>query len=413
MRQRPSKSREDDAISGDRILAGAHALAFPRAAGSDGDVRIIGMLRQRFEDLGLHTSVEEFSYDIRPAMWVLRGILVTSAVLVTAASTAVAASPVRGAVLLGCAVLPFLIFLAWAPWLERLYRRDGPIRTANVVGRRACARSRLTLIIMAHHDSKSQSLSLPFRAGFTTAAIVGALILLALIAVALVTGRPPGPGWLPLAAGGATAASVMALSTLRNGNRSPGGVDNAGSVAILLELARVLPSVVDDDVDLIFLSTGAEEDHMVGAMRWLDAHLDRSSDQPVYCLNFDGAGSPGRLVLLERYGFGRMFTAAMSAAARRAAERLGYRLRSVMTPPAMGIDAIPFAHRGVPCLTVSSGSLDRATMAVHSANDRAEHLDAATLERAARLGLGILLDLSGKDESHDEALATSRPPTMA
>jgi acetylornithine deacetylase/succinyl-diaminopimelate desuccinylase-like protein len=362
MRQRPSESREADAISGDRILAGAHALAFPRAAGSDGDARIIGMLRQRYEDLGLQTSVEEFSYDIRPAMWVLRGVLVTSAALVTAASIVVAASPVRGAVLLGCAVLPFLVFLAWAPWLERLYRRDGPIRTANVVGRRANPRSRLTLIIMAHHDSKSQSLSLPFRAGFTTAAIAGALTLLALVAMALVTGRSPGPGWLPLAAGGATAASMMALSTLRNANRSPGGVDNAGSVAILLELARVLPSVVDDDVDLIFLSTGAEEDHMVGAMRWLDAHLDRSSDQPVYCLNFDGAGSPGRLVLLER--------------------------------SAMGIDAIPFAHRGVPCLTVSSGSLDRATMAVHSANDRAEHLDSATLDRAARLGFEILLELA-------------------
>jgi hypothetical protein len=355
---------------------------------------MIGMLQQRFEDLGLQTSVEEFSYDIRSAMWALRGVLISGAVLVMAASIAVAASPVLGGVLLGCAVLPGLIFLAWAPWLERLYRRDGSIRTANVVGRRANARPRITLIIMAHHDSKSQSLSLPFRAGFTMAAIAGALTLLALVVMALVTGSVPGPGWLPLAAGGATAASALALSTLRNGNRSPGGVDNAGSVAILLELARVLPGFVDDDVDLIFLSTGAEEDHMVGAMRWLDAHWERIHAEPVYCLNFDGAGSPGRLVLLERYGLGRMFTATMSAAARRAAERLGYRMRSVTTPPAMGIDAIPFAHRGVPCLTVSSGSLDRATMAVHSARDRAEHLDAATLERAARLGLEILLDLA-------------------
>ena len=39
--------------------------------------------------------------------------------------------------------------------------------------------------------------------------------------------------------------------------------------------------------------TGAEEDHMVGAMRWLDTHLERCKGQQVFCLNFDGAGAPG------------------------------------------------------------------------------------------------------------------------
>jgi hypothetical protein len=394
MKQRPFESQAAGAISGDRILAGAYELAFPRAAGSDGDARVVGMLRQRFEDLGLQTSIEWFSYDIRPAMWVLRAVLITSALLLLAASISVASSPVMAAALLACAVVPGFIFLAWAPWLERLYRRDGPTRTANVVGRRVGAQPRMTLMVMAHHDSKSQSLTLPFRAGFTMAAIAGSLTLVVLAAMALATGSAPGPGWLPLAAGGWSAAAALALATLRNGNRSPGGVDNAGSVAILLELARTVPGVVHGDLELIFLSTGAEEDHMLGAMRWLDAHLERLGGRPVYCLNFDGAGSPGRLVLLERYGFGRLFSATMSAAARSAADRLGYRLRSVTMPPAMGIDAIPFAHRGVPCLTVSSGSLDRATMAVHSANDRAEHLDAATLECAARLGFEMLLELA-------------------
>jgi Zn-dependent M28 family amino/carboxypeptidase len=174
-------------------------------------------------------------------------------------------------------------------------------------------------------------------------------------------------------------------------------VDNAGSVAILLELARVLPGEVGDGVELILLSTGAEEDHMVGAMRWLDNHADDLVGRPVYCLNFDGAGSPGRLVLLERFGFGRMFSPEMSTAARRAAARLGLHIRGILTPPAMGIDAIPFAHRGVPCLTIASGAVGRATLAVHSAGDRAELLDAATLEDAARLGFEILLELE-RDE---------------
>ena len=35
---------------------------------------------------------------------------------------------------------------------------------------------------------------------------------------------------------------------------------------------------------------------------------------------------------------------------------------------------IPFAHRGVECLTFASGSLGRATMAIHSSGDVADHV---------------------------------------
>ena len=62
--------------------------------------------------------------------------------------------------------------------------------------------------------------------------------------------------------------------------------------------------------------------------------------------------------------------------------------------PGMGIDAIPFAHRGIPCLTLASGSLGRATMSVHSANDRAEHLDPDTLAEIADLAFETMMELA-------------------
>jgi Zn-dependent M28 family amino/carboxypeptidase len=172
---------------------------------------------------------------------------------------------------------------------------------------------------------------------------------------------------------------------MRSGNRSPGGVDNAGSVAIVLELARLLPREVGPDVELIFLCTSAEEDHMIGAMRYLDAHIEELGGRPVRALNFDGAGSPGDAVLLESYGVGRRFAPEIARVARDVARRAGVRLRRVWMPPAMGVDAIPFHHRGVPCLTFSSGSLGRATAAVHSSADVADNLDAATLARVASI----------------------------
>lgn len=374
-----------DGELGRRILETATELAFPRYPGTAGDARVIAILEKRLRALGLETEVEPFSYDIRPALWALRATLAAGALLVAAAGWLMGRSALAGLVLLGLALLPGLMFLAWAPWLERLYRRPGPTATANVIARKRAAARRVTLILMAHHDSKSQSLSLPLRASFTAIAILAALGLAALGVVGALSGGLPGPGWLAPACGGAAAVAALALSTMRSGNRSPGGVDNAGSLAILLELARTLPDLLPDDAELLFLSTGAEEDHMVGAMRWLDHHAGDLTGRPVHCLNFDGAGAPGRLVLLERYGVGRLFSATMSAAARRAAARLGVRILGVLQPPGLGIDAIPFAHRGIPCLTLASGSLGRATMSVHSAADDAANLDPTALAKVFQL----------------------------
>jgi Zn-dependent M28 family amino/carboxypeptidase len=71
----------------------------------------------------------------------------------------------------------------------------------------------------------------------------------------------------------------------------------------------------------------------------------------------------------------------------------------------MGIDAIPFAHHGVPCLTLASGSLGRATMSVHSANDRVENLDPETLAEITDLAYETMMELSSAVHSEEKAQA--------
>jgi hypothetical protein len=373
-----------------RILADARALAFPRYPGTDGDRRAIALVAERFRAAGLSVAIEDFSYDLGPAWRALRAMLAIGAAGLAAAGLVAAGSRVAAGLLLAAALLPAAVFLAWAPWLERLYRRPGPTATANVEGRRpAAGRRRLTLVLLAHHDSKSQNLGLPLRVGLSLVALGGALGL----AATLVRPGPPAAA-AAAACGLAAATAVLALATRENGDASPGGVDNAGSVGILCELARLLPARLPADVELVFLSPGAEEDHMVGAMRWLDRHAAELAAAPAAAINLDGAGNPGRLALIERYGLGRPFAPALAAAARRSAAALGLPVRRVYLPPALGVDAIPFVHRGVPCLTLTSGSLNRATLAVHSAGDVADHLDPGTLHRAARLGAAVALEVT-------------------
>lgn len=394
----------ESVLAGRAIYNRARRLAFPRYPGTDGDGRAIEIVRSWFEVEGLEVAEERFSYDVRPAFRALRALLLSSAVVVAAAAILGQERPALALALLVLVWVAGAVFLGWAPWLERIYRHDGPTHTANVVGVRRGNEAegsppRMTLIILAHHDSKSQNLTLPFRAAFTGGALLGSVALGALEVASLAGGAIPSL-WMLLSAG-AACLSLVALSTLRSGNRSPGGVDNAGSVAIVAELARVVPRETPEDVELVFLSPGAEEDHMVGAMRWLDRHTDTLSGRTVFAINLDGAGIPGPAVLLERYGFGRKFSAPLSRVARQAAADLDLPVRGTLLPPAMGVDAIPFIHCGIDCLTLASGSLCPAVAAVHSHRDHGENLDPEALENVARLAQAMIRRLVDAEAKAD------------
>jgi len=346
-----------------------------------------------FRELGLDVEEEEFSYDIRPAFRAIRAVACTSALLVGGAGWVARRSPGAALIVLLLGLLVGGTVLVWAPGAESIYRAEGPTRTANITARRPTPRPRKTIVLMAHYDSKSQNLTFPWRNGAVAIAIFATLALLAFLAAAALSSRLV-PVWIGPALGSAAAACLLLLATLSSGNESPGGVDNAGSVAVVRELARCLPSRVPEGVELIFLLTSAEEDHMIGAMRWLDRHRDAFHGRSVYALNFDGAGAPGCPVAIESYGIFHRFAPEIARVAVDAARDLGLDLRRIWLPPAVGIDAIPFHHRGLPCLTFSSGSLGRATMSVHSSRDVAGHPDPAALAECARLGAEVAARLA-------------------
>ncbi len=361
----------------------ATEIAFPRGAGSAGNERARRIVRERFVAAGLEVEEQPFSYDLERAFRAIRWTLRCLALAIAIAALLAAGRVGVAGLALALAVVAGGVLLAWAPGIEKLYAAEGRTRTANVVARRrATGRRRKTLVLLAHYDSKSQNLTFPWRMGSTLVAILGTLTL----ALFLVF-----PDVLPVTsgqAGGTAAALALALlSTLRNENRSPGGVDNAGSVALLTELAHDLPDALPDDVELILLSPSAEEDHMVGAMRWLAGNLEaeRAVCDDVIAINMDGAGIPGRAAAMRWFGFGRHFGRTIVRAAAEASAVLGIPMRFIWLPPAIGVDAIPFVHRGVECVTFTSGSLGRATLAVHSAGDVADNLSEQALEDVYRL----------------------------
>jgi len=88
------------------------------------------------------------------------------------------------------------------------------------------------LYFMAHYDSKNQSLSLGGRILLVSATVAGCL-LLALTYLLRVTAVHDGIFLVII-------VSIVILFLNRTDNLSPGGIDNAGSVGLLLELAEIL-----------------------------------------------------------------------------------------------------------------------------------------------------------------------------
>jgi hypothetical protein len=85
------------------------------------------------------------------------------------------------------------------------------------------------------------------------------------------------------------------LLTIKVDNQSKGSIDNASGIAILIELSRLFYNKPLNNLDLIFLWTGAEEVGLWGSrnycfknFEWLDKkyNLDKS-----YIINIDMVGS--------------------------------------------------------------------------------------------------------------------------
>ena len=66
---------------GNLIFDDAAALAFPRYPGTEGDARAISWLESRFQETGLETTLQWFTYDLGPALCARRVVLVASAML--------------------------------------------------------------------------------------------------------------------------------------------------------------------------------------------------------------------------------------------------------------------------------------------------------------------------------------------
>ncbi len=380
----------------------AEAMARPRLVGTAGEAAVREELANQLEAAGCRVERELFHFwnaaNYALALQVLGAVVLAGLSLVRLISYPAAAL----GLLVMLVAVPFITkgseWLSLIPdtrpdaWCTRLLRRAGLVHAAqNLVatpkdapGSPDCKH----LYLMAHYDSKSQPLPITVRA------VLFMVLFGSIFGFILFTGLAsffsfltPGVFLMGLAVMGSGLPHLCNVV----GNKSPGAIDNASAVGLVLHLAEVLANTPElcSGLRITYLLTSAEEVCLLGAsahvMRRREAFKTATADRKLLFLNFDGVGIKGRLAYDGRGGKtprGELVRLTEEAAQATGIHVTPFRLLGAL------FDHIPFARRNLDAMTLLS--LGKASRTVHTPRDDIRQLHPCGFEKAGKLTLEII-----------------------
>jgi hypothetical protein len=400
-------------------------LARPRRTGGAAIAQVGQELSAELQSAGWQVQAEPFAFVDTQTPWLRLVILAAQLLVVLTLVFSLTDSPLRlVTVLLLLALMILFTPLDRAMQVASLVEGESPPsplarlcrRLCRRLGRRYDAANYLAhlpanpetnnlplLLLLAHYDSKSQRLPLALRIALFVLSIIGAVLfsILVLLSPWLPSSAAPAVQTALLALGGLTLLFTIPLWFLDPGDASPGAIDNASGIGVLVELGRCLAADPDLRQRLvpILLLTSAEELNTMGAVAYVrrhDAELrawDRSGG--LFVLNFDGVGVDGDLrwvgcrpphpVSASELCAGCTQPQAvpphpcLHELASQACAGQGISLKGFNLPGA-AYDHQPFASLGL-----DAGALvavGRASLRVHTPADDASQLDPRGFERA-------------------------------
>ena len=176
---------------------------------------------------------------------------------------------------------------------------------------------------------------------------------------------------------GATHETIVLGAHYDSVAQGPGANDNGSGTATVLELARVLRAA-DMPYTIQIVLFGAEEIGLVGSQYYVDSLTPLARERIVAMLNFDMVGVGEQLMVGG--------SAELVDLARELAEQDQSQLAIMGSGTSGRSDHASFLVAGIPAIFFYRSEDPR----YHTADDRAEYVDAANLEAAGRLATRLL-----------------------
>lgn len=322
--------------------------------------------RAELEQSGFACREIEFAYSQWPGRWGPFHIALAQAVTIVLVARTAMQWGALVALVIGAAIASGLFLLlgdAKRRWTTdfRLMRS----RSKNL----EATKGDPILWLVAHIDSKAQTIPMLFRiAGSIAQGVIAAITLLMLVA-AIAGFVPADKSWMALQIAAVLAAIPTLLCWIRNDSK--GAVDNASGVAAVLLAARELNAV--DNLGVLI--TSGEELGLAGARVW--AGTARRELRVVNCDTVDDHGS-------WRCMYSGKRPALLTTAVETSASGLGFKFGVGRMIPGILADNIAFTDIGIDAVTISRGTL--STLArIHTRRDNSTALTGKGAADAARL----------------------------
>jgi hypothetical protein len=357
----------------------------PRAVGSDAEKQIADFLADQFRQANLKVLRQEFLTSHFPLFFLGKVIPLISIGVLLIAAIIYLTYPVIAAVLL-------LILLSQIPLISFLGSLSAfpdcgkKLKSSNIIGQTHPINDQNpTVILVAHYDSKSQTLPLIIRMICVIVPIVCCAILLVFMLVTIAGMSIPHRLMMFFFALAMVFLIIQIVSW--NSNRSPGAIDNASGVAVLLALVSELPSRLAEKVNLIFLASGAEELGLMGAKAFIRTYASQLNPERSLMVNFDSLGIGGGVIMIGSRRFKKTGQVEQIRNLFRQAG-LGFRFMSFMI--GAGMDHIPFCRAGFSAMSFTQTSL-RTGLRIHSTTDQLEYVNTDQLTLLTKV-FGQLID---------------------
>lgn len=371
-------------------LTYARAYAYPRFTGTPAEAATAHRLADQLKQFGYHVEWQPFQFSTAVNV-VITGTITISLMLTALALGLSTVSPLPAALLATLALASPLMLRLIQPHAERgavtpgsAWSRLGQRYSASNLLARLPAVSPADhtpqVLLMAHFDSKSQRLPIVLR----TLCVVMSLACGALFAIGLWSAvwMPFAPVWV-IVVGGLTLLCGVPLAFMDWANESPGAIDNASGVGVVLHLAELLARSPEwrNRLRWTIMLTSAEELGLMGAAAFVRAHGFNVADACV--INFDGVGIAGTLhYAAENHRASRLVTLLQAVA-----HKQGLPLRRFNWPGLL-FDHLPFARAGVEAVTLLS--VGSGVETVHTRRDTADRLHPQGFAQTGAVAVALL-----------------------
>jgi hypothetical protein len=363
----------------------------PRGADSPGAARAMDLITGLFRETGFEVIRQEFTVSTWPITMAGKIIPLAAAAALILAGGLYPNSPWVSSVILAALLVMVLMTGRWIRVGKRLFDLGQQIPGANIIARFGPSDPRrLTLMFLAHHDSKSHSLPILFRLTILVLAVLICLVLLVLAVVSALGGAGAYPiaFWILV---WAADFCLMVQVVNSSGNLSPGAMDNASGVAVVTALARRLKNELGEKANLVFVASGAEELGLGGTLRFLQRYGHEFDPARTLCINFDTLGCGKKVYLAGSQG--TPFASLPEILSRQLNAR-GFAVARLPVLIGVGMDHQQLNAVGFWAISLTQGPC-RAGRRIHSINDRAKHVDVALLANIADAAARVVIDHVG------------------